>query len=762
MLKQLDKYQLTLFICIAVITIATRFIWLGELPGGLNQDEASMGYDAYALLEYGIDRNGIHNPVHMIAWGSGQNALLAYISMPFIKIFGLSVFSIRIAPALLGCFAVFIIFLLGRRIESTNFGLIVAGITAISPWHIMISRWALESNILPVFMLTSVYLLIKASDNKRFLPLSFFFFGVSLYAYAPSYLVIPLFLIMAGFYCMVFKVFTIKNIVISVFILIIVALPIFIFVLINTLKLPAFESDILSIPRYTGTPRYTHMSSIYGGAFFQETAKHLAHSIKILFIDFNDFELQNSAPKVGYLPKFSLPLIIGGFFICIWKATKNKSFNPVAIILIWFFCSFIVSGTSSPAIHRMNTVIFPIIIFFAYGLYTLFNNSKALALAFCLILSVTSYNFYKIYTTEYAVQVSSFFFQGYGEAVRDAQQYLLDGESLYASDALNQPYIATLFHLKYDPNEYIKTVEFKNPGGAFQSVSKYGNIIFGVRSHAAKSAKVVVIRKGDDARYYNLNNYITREYYDYLTLYSKEVFQEDAENNIIRKKIPISLSMPTLESGTYFFNAQWEIDTGITIEAVELYGTQRKIIKFGSDRINNRISIEKSQLYLGSNKLIITARSSDGRKKTAEFVITNYDSRHKNAFDFIKTIQQDIGNSQRNKAFTQDNLLTQGIMFTSGLGTHASSKHIISLPINADRLHISYGISDFSGGCGQGLEIEISSDDKLLTKRKVYHNRLYSSIINIDNLNELTLTSKSGSNRHCDHLNWLSADLVMK
>ncbi len=721
-----------------------------------------MGYDAYALLEYGIDRNGIHNPVHMIAWGSGQNALLAYISMPFIKIFGLSVFSIRIAPALLGCFAVLIIFLLGRRIESTNFGLIVAGITAVSPWHIMISRWALESNILPVFMLTSVYLLIKSSDNKHFLPLSFLFFGLSLYAYAPSYLVIPLFLFISGIYCIIFRVFTAKNIAVSGLVLVIVALPIFIFIVINTLKLPAFESYILSIPRYTGTPRYTHMSSIYSGAFLQETIKHLAHSIKILFIDFNDFELQNSAPTVGYLPKHSLPLIIGGFFICTWKAITSKHFNPVTIIIIWFFCSFIVSGISSPAIHRMNTIVFPIIIFFAYGLHALFNNSKALALAFCLMLSITSYHFYKIYTTEYADQVSSFFFQGYGDAVKDAQQYLIEGENLYASDALNQPYIATLFHLKYDPNEYIKTVEFKNPGGAFQAVSKYGNIIFGVRTHKAKSAKVLVIRKGDDAKHYNLNDYIIREYHDYLSLYSKEVFQQDIEGNITRNAVPITISAPSFESGKYVFNAHWENDTKITIETLELYGAQKRTVIFEKDDLNNRIIIADSQLYSGSNKLRIIVQTSDGREKTVEFVIANYDNKHKNAFDFLKEMQQDIGSSQRDRAYTKDILSTQGIVFTSGLGTHASSKHIISLPVNAEKLSISYGISDFSGGCGQGFTIDISSGGKVLVNRTVLHHKLYSSVLNITNMKELTLASTSGSNRHCDHLNWLSADLITK
>ena len=62
-----------------VFGFISRTAFLDLLPGGLNQDEASAGYDAYAIFKYGIDRNGIRYPVHLVAWGSGQNALYSYL-----------------------------------------------------------------------------------------------------------------------------------------------------------------------------------------------------------------------------------------------------------------------------------------------------------------------------------------------------------------------------------------------------------------------------------------------------------------------------------------------------------------------------------------------------------------------------------------------------------------------------------------------------------------------------------------------------------
>jgi len=69
-----DKLNYYIIILFAV-GIFIRFVLLGANPVGLNQDEAATGYDAYALLKYGIDRNGFHNPVHLVSWGSGQYAL---------------------------------------------------------------------------------------------------------------------------------------------------------------------------------------------------------------------------------------------------------------------------------------------------------------------------------------------------------------------------------------------------------------------------------------------------------------------------------------------------------------------------------------------------------------------------------------------------------------------------------------------------------------------------------------------------------------
>ena len=91
MYKKKIYYLLLLFAC--VIAVFIRVYQFGSVPAGMNQDGAMAAVDAKALADYGTDRLGMRFPVHLTAWGFGQmSALLSYLMIPCIKLFGLSVF----------------------------------------------------------------------------------------------------------------------------------------------------------------------------------------------------------------------------------------------------------------------------------------------------------------------------------------------------------------------------------------------------------------------------------------------------------------------------------------------------------------------------------------------------------------------------------------------------------------------------------------------------------------------------------------------
>ena len=149
-----------------ILGCAVRLLFPEALPLGLNQDEASSGYDAWALLRTGMDRNGNSWPVLFVSWGRGQNVLMSYLSMPFIALLGLRPLSVRLPNALAGCLSLAVMWRLARRARGERFGLCVLFLLAVNPWHIMSSRWALESNLLPALILGACYFLFRAEKNQ--------------------------------------------------------------------------------------------------------------------------------------------------------------------------------------------------------------------------------------------------------------------------------------------------------------------------------------------------------------------------------------------------------------------------------------------------------------------------------------------------------------------------------------------------------------------------------------------------------------------
>lgn len=199
--RQLFCYWLLVGL-VLVLGGLVQVVQFPNLPPGLNQDEASSAYEAYALATTGCDRWGNHLPAYFPALGSGQNVLLSYLMVPAVKMLGLNLVATRLVPLLLGLLSLplFFGFLrpLGRR--PALLGLLLL---ALAPWHFMLSRWALESNIVVFWMLLGCVLLARAitTQRRRWIIPALLPFGVALYAYGTTVLVLPTLLLLLAASC---------------------------------------------------------------------------------------------------------------------------------------------------------------------------------------------------------------------------------------------------------------------------------------------------------------------------------------------------------------------------------------------------------------------------------------------------------------------------------------------------------------------------------------------------------------------------------
>lgn len=203
-----------LVIVIFIFGTFIRVYRIDKMPNALNVDEASSGYDAFSIMRYGVDRNGNSFPVVLYAWGSGQSVLYSLMSIPFIAIFGLTEFSMRIAMAIVGGISLIAIYFLLKNIfDNKKTALLGMAFFAICPWHIMKSRWGMDCNLFPDLILFAVLFLILGIKQKKTIwqILSFVILGISSYSYAISYLFLPVFVGITLAYLIYKKEISIKR-----------------------------------------------------------------------------------------------------------------------------------------------------------------------------------------------------------------------------------------------------------------------------------------------------------------------------------------------------------------------------------------------------------------------------------------------------------------------------------------------------------------------------------------------------------------------
>lgn len=486
----LDCHELLIFLLILFLGVFTRLFLLGSFPVGLNQDEASAGYEAFALLHSGMDRCGNQWPVLFVSWGSGQNVLYSYLTIPFIALFGLSAFSVRLVAALLGIAALPVFYCYTRRAGGRKLAFLALFLLTVSPWHIMISRWALESNLLPFFLLLGLDLFDRAQETPACLVGAAVSFGLSLYCYGTAFF----FLLFFGIFCLIFLLrhqINQKIIFLSAVVFLIIALPITATQLINILQMPQISFLGLTFPRLTVT-RQAATTIFSSSAPFGEAIKNFLDFCRILYTG-SDGLLFNSFAPFGLFYFFGLPLSVLGFAILIGRCRKKTANRQDFIMLLALAAAVLSSFFIAPNINRMNMAYLPILYLSAVGLNWLIGKYRPACFISLAAYGLSFVFFLWTYFTIYPAQLSQLFFQGLGPALEYAAAKHADRE--YVTNEVNMPYIFVLFYDEVPPEDFASSVRYENPVGAFRSVRSFGKYRFGW--DAPDPAEVYVIDQSE-------------------------------------------------------------------------------------------------------------------------------------------------------------------------------------------------------------------------------------------------------------------------
>ena len=225
-MKNLFKNKLFLLGLIVILACFLRFFKLGSVPLELNRDEASLGYTAYSILKTGREEHGQFWPIQIESFGDWKLPLYVYSLIPFIAVFGLEAWVVRLPSALVGIGIIIVShFLVLRLFDKTQkknlLAILIPLLLAVSPWQIHFSHVAYEAHLsmflfilglLGFLIVKEKFLKLKIRDIRLF-SLSMLSWAVTLLGYHAYQAFIPLFFISMMFFYRDFlkRFFTDKN-----------------------------------------------------------------------------------------------------------------------------------------------------------------------------------------------------------------------------------------------------------------------------------------------------------------------------------------------------------------------------------------------------------------------------------------------------------------------------------------------------------------------------------------------------------------------
>lgn len=509
------KTKLVLLV-ILLLGAYLRFWQLGNVPPSPDWDEAALGYNAYSIMQTGRDEYGELFPIILRSFDDYKPALYAYLVIPFIKIFGLEVFAVRLPSAIFGIFTVIAAYFLicelmrmSKRIDANKIALLTSFLLAISPWHIQFSRVAFEANVGFALNIFAIFFFIKGFKKPLLIVFSILFFGLSLHVYQAEKVFVPLILFVL---VILFRKELIlvpkKYLALSFLTGILLVAPLLMYIV-------AHEQALL---RAKGVSIFADQTP-----FLARTAKRLDYDVKhedllgrlvdnrrvtyavaavsgyishfnINWLFITGDEPRHHAPDIGMLYLLELPLVVLGIYWLVFGRfnTKTKIF-----IILWFLIAPIPASITSGVPHPIRTLNFlpTFQIFTAIGIIVVFSFAKDLYIRlktydlrrYLLLLGLTSYVLLTVvnlvyYLNQYFVQQNYFHSQawqyGYKEAVNEVKKLEQKYEKIIVSNKphLDQSYMFSLFYLKYPPGLYQR--ESGSVSGGFREEHRFGKYEF--------------------------------------------------------------------------------------------------------------------------------------------------------------------------------------------------------------------------------------------------------------------------------------------
>lgn len=370
-------------IVITLVIITVRLFKLGSVPDMLNIDEAGLMYNVKSLIKYGVDINLDSWSIYPSNFGSGQSALYSYLAVIICSVFGVSQYTIRIPAVIFSIITYIFGLLIIKEIynDSKKMKLLYALLFMTTPYFFLSARIALDCNLMlgmSTIVLWCCIKIIKSNQSKYYLILGISG-GITLYSYALSHIILPLFFVFMLIWLIKNKKITWKKFLLTFIPVAVLAIPLVLFHVVNLFEMDSIKLGIITIP----------VMENYRIADFQSAESTLVKRVtEFLCCIFFEDGLKFS----GYYPYytfffFSVPLLLIGLCKIISDLVKKR--NQYNYVIVSFVVSIIITilsikdraGCNS---SRMNAIYFCLLYFIIEGILFVVRNKLTVKKILCI------------------------------------------------------------------------------------------------------------------------------------------------------------------------------------------------------------------------------------------------------------------------------------------------------------------------------------------------------------------------------------------
>lgn len=446
-----------LLVVIIALAVLLRLVNLSTNPPALNWDEVSMGYSAYSLLQTGADEWGVKFPLLFRSYGEWKSPVYIYLLVPFIKVFGLNAWGVRLPAALAGVIAIYLTYLIVRKLYSDKVGLWAALLLAVSPWHLMLSRPGYEAGVALALVLTGIYLMLKEKPILAALP-----FGLALHTYHSAKIIVPIvvvYLALSNFKKIGFKKLFVTALILGIF-----ALPIAMDLLSGKSQKRyaqvGITTDAELVERFFKYRNTIPLGDLGGKLVFNKYTFFLTKGFSNwtsylsphFLLGSESIRAQHSVPFRGVLYFTEFALMIYGLVTVLKKENGVAKYLPILMIAI----GFIPPALTKDAYHVLRSILtlpwWQLLA--AIGIVELLQSKFQYLKLVYVLLAIEIFVFVFTYFAWYPKAFAKDWQYGY----KQATEYILENndkfDKIYFSKMYGEPQIFVAFYSKLDPLIY--------------------------------------------------------------------------------------------------------------------------------------------------------------------------------------------------------------------------------------------------------------------------------------------------------------------